>query len=58
MDLFILYIEIHVWYITNYKLLGMMLRINKIEKSKNLSPRATFNNGVISLILKFKIIQI
>ena len=40
-DLFILYIEIYVRYIHNYKLLGM-LRINKVEKSKILSPRATF----------------
>ena len=42
-DLFILYIEIHVWYIHNYKLLGIMLRMNKVEKSKILSPRATLN---------------
>ena len=27
-DLFILYIEIYVWYIHNNKLLGIMLRIN------------------------------
>ena len=27
-DLFILYIEICVWYILNYELLGIMLRIN------------------------------
>ena len=29
-----LYIEIHVWYIHNYKLLGIMLRMTKVEKSK------------------------
>ena len=56
MDLFILYIEIHVRYIHNYKSLGIMLRINKVEQSKFLSPRATFNQGVHFFTLKFKII--
>ena len=41
-DLFNLYIEIHVWYIHNYKSLGIIFRINLVKKSKILLLRATF----------------
>ena len=57
MDSFILYIEIHAWYIHKYKLLGTMLRTLGLKiKKKSGCKRPLLIRALIYLILKFKII--